>query len=91
MKTENSFNRNKIEVFITDLHNGLQARQSLVKLEKRFPNLKINFDLNESDGPYPCYHTVLRVQGKQIESEQITREITELGFKCDRLEDKVCY
>ena len=90
MEKKESFKLNDIEVFITDIKSNIQVEQSLKKLEKGFPKLKINFDLSESELPYPCGHTVIRVEGNEISSDKIKSMISHLGFNCDVLEAKVC-
>lgn len=81
---------NEIEVFITDIKNLIQVEQLLKKLAESFPKLKINYDLSASEPPYPCGHTVLRVEGNEISSDKIKSTISHFGFNCDVLEDKVC-
>lgn len=83
-------NKNKIEVFKTDVGNNIQVQHLQKKLEKRFPKLEISFDLSETDLPYPCGHTILRVEGQEMFSDKIISTIIKSGFKCDVLEDKVC-
>lgn len=90
MEIKKSLKLNDVEVFITDVKNNIQVEQSLKKLEKVFPKLKINLDLNESELPYPCGHTVLRVKGKGVSFDKIRSTIRHLGFNCDVLEDKIC-
>ncbi len=53
--------------------------------------MKINFDLNETDFSFPCGHTILRVEGTKVNSENILKQIGKLGFKCDVLEDKILH
>jgi len=79
-----------IEVFSTNVQSEIQAQLILETLEKSFPELKINFDLNETKLPYPCRHSILRVEGTTINSESLVSIINQSGFKCDILEDKVC-
>jgi hypothetical protein len=79
-----------VEVFITDIESELQAINvvSIIKIENIA--LKINFDLNETDLSYPCGHTILRVEGSKINSENILNSVKNQGFKCEILEDKIC-
>lgn len=81
---------NMIEVFTTDIQTQAQVKRILHIIGGQFPELKINFDLNESDVPYPCGHTILRVEGVSIQPEQIISTVNNSGFKCDVLEDKIC-
>lgn len=80
----------EIEVFVIDIKNLIQVEQLLTKLEQSFPKLKIDYDLSTSEAPYPCGHTVLRVEGNEISSDKIRSTISHLGFNCQVLEDKVC-
>ena len=77
-----------IEVFITDIQTKNQAEAVLIDIQNT--DLKINFDLNETDFSFPCGHTILRVEGTKVNSENILKQIGKLGFKCDVLEDKIC-
>lgn len=79
-----------IEVFTTNIQNEIQAIRVVGILEKSFIDLKINFDLNETNLPYPCGHTILRIEGKVINIEKMLSIINKSGFRCDILEDKVC-
>lgn len=79
-----------VEVFTTSIQNDIQAEHTLQSLAGCFPELKMNFDLNETDLPYPCGHTILRVEGDTINSKEIISIVNQSGFKCDVLEDKVC-
>jgi len=79
-----------VEVFTTNIQSKIQAERILNPLEKNFLELKINFDLNETELPYPCGHSILRVEGNTINSESIISILNQSGFKCDILEDKVC-
>ena len=79
-----------IEVFITDIQTEIQANDVLDFFQANNPDLKINYDLNETDKAYPCGHTVLRVEGNKIETQSILTAMQNLGHKCEILEDKVC-
>lgn len=78
------------EIFITDIQTKIQANNILDFFKSNKPDLKINYDLNETDKVYPCGHTILRVAGDKIETKGILTAIKNLGYKCDVLEDKVC-
>lgn len=94
MAKEKNLKRNRIgvlvEVFTTNIQSKIQAGRILKKLEKSFPKLKINFDLSKTRLPYPCGHSILRVEGNEINSENIISIMNQSGFMCDILEDKVC-
>lgn len=79
-----------IEVFTTNIQSEIQAIHVVGILEKSFIDLKINFDLNETNLPYPCGHTILRIEGKIINVEKVLSIVSRSGFRCDILEDKVC-
>ncbi|GAB5566153.1 MAG: hypothetical protein Wins2KO_32160 [Winogradskyella sp.] len=72
-----------VEVFITNIKEPVQSEKILTVLKKKFPELKINFDLDD------C-HKILRVEGFEINHESIISLITNSGYKCTILEDKVC-
>lgn len=79
-----------IEVFITSIQTEIQIRKTSDMLKKDFPELRINFDLDESNLPFPCGHTILRTEGNTIITKKIISKVNELGFNCEILEDKVC-
>lgn len=64
-----------IEVFITDIQNLVQADRISSIIRNENNNLKINFDLNETELSFPCGHTILRVEGKKINSDKILATI----------------
>lgn len=78
------------EILITDIQTKIQAKDILDFFKAKNPDLKINFDLNETDKAYPCGHTVLRVEGNKIETQSILTALQNLGYRCEILEDKVC-
>jgi hypothetical protein len=79
-----------IEVFITDIQNVTQSERILSIIQNENVELKINFDLNETNFSFPCGHTILRVEGDKINSEKILVSVRNQGFKCEILEDKIC-
>ena len=79
-----------VEVFITDIQNNIQADIILNNIQKDNTDLKINFDLNETDLSFPCGHTILRVEGNKINSDKILETVRNQGFNCEILEDKIC-
>lgn len=82
--------RTMIEVFITNVRSEIQAIETEKILSICFPDLKINFDLEASELPYPCGHSILRVEGSTVEPACIISTVNKAGFSCDLLEDKVC-
>jgi hypothetical protein len=79
-----------VEVFITDIQNTIQTERILNTIQNENTELKINFDLNENDFPFPCGHTILRVEGNKIDSDKIMETVRNQGFNCEILEDKIC-
>lgn len=79
-----------VEVFISDIQNVIQAERILNTIQKENDGLKINFDLNETELDFPCGHTILRIEGTKINSEEIMKTVRNQGFNCEILEDKVC-
>lgn len=79
-----------VEVFITDVQNESQAERISSTIKGNSDHLEICFDLNETDMPFPCGHTILRIEGKNINSDKILATVIGLGFKCEILEDKIC-
>jgi hypothetical protein len=70
---------NLVEVFKTDVRQRRQAKLLLGILQKRFPLLRINFDLEDCD-------KILRVEGENIQQEKIARLIIENGYQCNILD-----
>jgi hypothetical protein len=79
-----------VEIFATSVLNEAQAGIVLRALGVRFPNLKVNFDLEGFVLPFPCGHNILRVEGAIVDSEGIVSVVHLSGFLCSVLEDKVC-
>ncbi len=79
-----------IEIFITNIQTEIQAKEVLDFLKANNPDLKISYDLNETEKSFPCGHTILRVEGDKIETKNILTALNSLGYKCEILEDKVC-
>lgn len=78
------------EVFITDIPDQIQAKGLIKTLKNVFPGLKINFDTDASEAPFPCGHHILRAEGSAIHSEGIISLVNKSGFTCGILEDKIC-
>ncbi|MCE7862908.1 MAG: hypothetical protein DYG99_05120 [Bacteroidetes bacterium CHB5] len=68
-----------VEVFKTDVSRKNQANDIVTDLQHEFPNLKINFDLNDCD-------RILRVEGQHILVEQIISRMREQNHVCELLE-----
>jgi hypothetical protein len=68
-----------VEVFKTNVKNKSQARQILKSLKKNFPQLKINFDLDDCD-------KILRVEGTDISTCAIIELMKSNQFLCEILD-----
>jgi len=79
-----------VEVFITNIQNKIQAERVLTNLRIDYPKFELHCDLNETEFPFLCGHTVLRVEGDYISAKQLMESVLIQGFKCEILEDKVC-
>jgi hypothetical protein len=69
-----------IEVFKTNVHQEQAAIELLDLLVKTFPNLEINFDLEDCD-------KILRVCGCNFRSDDIRKCLERHGFACELLND----
>ncbi|GAB5418964.1 MAG: hypothetical protein Crog4KO_00550 [Crocinitomicaceae bacterium] len=78
------------EVFITNIENQNQADKVAKTMRINYSDSKINIDLNETELSFPCGHAILRVEGENVNSDEIINSIKELGIKCQILEDKIC-
>ena len=78
------------EIFITNIQTKIQAKEVLDFFKTNYPDLKISYDLNETENSYPCGHTILRVESDKVETRDILTALNSLGYKCEILEDKVC-
>lgn len=79
-----------VEVFITNVLERDRADRMLKDLKHSFPRLEVNFDLSDSKSVFPCGHSILRMEGPQINSEKIISTVNHAGFICNVLEDKIC-
>ena len=68
-----------VEVFKTTIQDSSQADAIAHQLEKIFPELKINFDLEDCD-------KIMRVEGQPILSSEIIKVVIQLDFDCAILE-----
>jgi hypothetical protein len=69
-----------VEVFRTNVETELSALEIICSLKQLFPNLRINFDLQDCD-------RILRVQGTNICVTSIREVLEWKGFNCETLED----
>lgn len=81
---------NMVEVFITNIKSVCLSQEILKLLEKSFTTLKINFDLDDFNKPYPCGHSILRIEGKVIDPKSIIQYLKSKGIKCELFKDKIC-
>jgi hypothetical protein len=68
-----------VEVFKTNVENKNQAAQILKAMKKKFPHLKINFDLDDRD-------KILRVEGTNISAGALIELMKSNKFLCEILE-----
>lgn len=69
----------------------MNLKEILQFLENNNPNLKINFDQEDFKEPYPCEHSILRVEGELIDTNSISQQLKGKGFKSEILQDKICF
>jgi len=68
-----------IEVFKTNVQNRKQANKLLKILSNKYPEAKINFDIDDCD-------KVLRVDANTIAVKEIIVCLNQVGFKCEELQ-----
>ena len=78
------------EVFITDIQKNEEVHRVWNSIKKTNPGLKLNCDLIENSLPFPCGHTVIRVEGNDIDPDKILALVRDHGFRCEIMEDKIC-
>ena len=69
-----------IEVFKTNVQDIQQSLKLLSKLRQCFSDLRVNFDLEDCD-------KILRVEGKNVPINKITKTLLLEGYLCEVLED----
>ena len=79
-----------VEVFMTNIQSEILSKEILMLLEGNYPSLEINFDLEDFNKPYPCGHSILRIEGTFINSDSIIQLLKSKGIECGILEDKIC-
>lgn len=85
-----SYQAQEIAIFITDLQTKRQEDQVATMLKERFPEWKVNFDSSSNGKPYPCGHTILRIEGIGLGEASIKTWVRQFGIRCEVLEDKLC-
>jgi hypothetical protein len=68
-----------VEVFKTNVQRNEQAKELIFLLQQKFPESKINFDLDDCD-------KVLRIEGTNFISCNVMNVLKERGFMCNVLE-----
>ena len=68
-----------VEVFKTNVHKVKLANELILQLRSRFPQYKVNFDLQDCD-------KILRVEGNQVLPDKIMEVVHTFGCECQVLE-----
>ena len=68
-----------VEVFKTNVQQTKQAEELISLLQQKFPESKINFDLDDCD-------KVLRIEGNDFVSGNVIQVLIKRGFMCNLLE-----
>ncbi|NBG66885.1 hypothetical protein [Acidiluteibacter ferrifornacis] len=79
-----------IEVLMTNVKSEILSIEIVQFLEREHPHLKFDFDLEDFNQPYPCGHSILRIEGKTIDVHLIIQQVKSKGMECDFLVDKMC-
>lgn len=77
-------------IFTTNIPNKYEASDIMSVTRYNYPDLLLSFDIENAVSNYPCDHSILRVEGEKIRSQNIIAIVNQAGFECDILEDKVC-
>ena len=67
-----------VEVFKTNVQHEEQSEKIIEKLLQEFPELNINFDLEDCD-------KILRVKGLSVPINEITESLNLEGYRCEIL------
>jgi len=68
-----------VEIFKTNVKKRKQSEKLVSLLSMKYPDLKINFDLEDCD-------KILRIEGVSFCPTRITKKMNKLGHKCLVLE-----
>lgn len=79
-----------VEVFTTNIFKQEDALEVIQNLRMHFPEMKINIDLEDVINSSSSCHSILRIEGQILYPERVIETVTNLGFQCNVLEDKVC-
>lgn len=69
-----------VSVFKTNVLLETEAQRLIRLISRKFPRLKVNFDLEDCD-------KILRVEGNDLPVGDIANSLIQMGFECDELED----
>jgi hypothetical protein len=67
-----------VEVFKTNVKQKKYARELVVKIQLHFPELLVNFDLNDCDN-------ILRIEGENVTENEIKKIVLPEGYFCEVL------
>lgn len=67
-----------IEIFKTNVQSAEHAIKLVLKIEQKYPEIQINFDLEDCD-------KIMRVQGLKILKNKIIKIVVSEGYFCQVL------
>ncbi|HEY0670130.1 MAG TPA: methyltransferase type 11 [Sphingobacteriaceae bacterium] len=70
----------QVEVFRTNVNLSKDASKIVKALNSRYPDSKINFDLDDCD-------KILRIEADQDSISCVSEIVAEHGFECELLKD----
>lgn len=76
-----------VEVFITDITEKHDAIEIIKSIKQMYSQLKVSYDINETNLPFPYGHTVLRIEGAHIPVNTLKLMVKTSGFHCEIMED----
>ncbi len=79
-----------LALFITNIQKESQAEQTVQLIQAKFLPDHVNYDMDETGLPFPCGHTVLRVEGANINAKEILTLIRAQNVRCEIMEDRSC-
>lgn len=68
-----------VEIFRTNVMLAADAEHLLNELQRCFPDMELNFDLDDCD-------RILRVAGGRVDPASVMKVVKETGFHCEILE-----
>lgn len=77
-----------VEVFITDIAEKQDAIKIIKSIKQMYSQLKVSYDINETNLPFPRGHTVLRIEGAHIPVNTLKLMVKTSGFHCEIMEYK---